>query len=84
MQNTENRKAKFVSAVAYYDGERTIFGHGEVQGEILHDLKGNGGFGYDPLFYCTEISKSFGEATAQEKNAVSHRYRALVDLREKL
>lgn len=84
LKNKDNRKAKFVSAIAYYDGKKTVFGHGEVQGVILHELKGNGGFGYDPLFYCTEINKSFGEATQEEKNAVSHRYRALVDLREKL
>ena len=84
LQDKSNRNAKFVSAIAYYDGEKTVYGNGEVHGVILKELKGNGGFGYDPLFFCTEINKSFGEATAEEKNSVSHRYRALVDLREKL
>ena len=51
---------------------------------MLDKYRGNGGFGYDPLFYCTEIGKTFAEATMEEKNTVSHRSRALSALREKL
>ena len=50
---------------------------GECRGYILKEEVGNGGFGYDPLFYSPELSKSFGEATNEEKNSVSHRGRAM-------
>jgi XTP/dITP diphosphohydrolase len=80
LENTTNRNAKFVSAVVYYDGERTLVGKGEVNGTILHEKCGNGGFGYDPLFFSTELNKCFGQASAEEKNSVSHRYRAICDL----
>jgi XTP/dITP diphosphohydrolase len=46
-------------------------------GHILEEPQGGGGFGYDPLFHSDELGKSFGEATAEEKDAVSHRGRAL-------
>jgi XTP/dITP diphosphohydrolase len=50
---------------------------GDCTGRILEEPRGTGGFGYDPLFFCVELGKSFGEATAEEKDAVSHRGRAL-------
>ena len=77
----ENRHAEYVSAVAliFPDG-REIVTEGHVDGEILTEEQGHGGFGYDPLFYCNEIQKSFGIATPEEKNAVSHRGRALKQL----
>ena len=53
---------------------------GSCAGRILEAPSGTGGFGYDPYFYCTEIGKSFGEAAAEEKDAVSHRGRALAAL----
>lgn len=81
----KNRRAFFASVVAAVlpDG-RKISGEGRVYGEVLDEYRGNGGFGYDPLFYCTEIGKTFAEATMEEKNTVSHRSRALSALREKL
>lgn len=80
-----NRKAYFASVVAAVlpDG-RKISGEGRVFGEILDEYRGNGGFGYDPLFYCNELRKTFGEAEMSEKNTVSHRARALAALRAKL
>ena len=80
LQNKTDRSAKFVSSVVYYDGVRTGVGKGEVHGVILHEKQGTSGFGYDPLFFSTELNKSFGLATAEEKNSVSHRYRAICDL----
>lgn len=77
MQGVQNRSARFVSAVALCAPQGEWVTTGTVEGEILHKQEGNGGFGYDPLFYCTEIGKPFGVATPQEKNAVSHRSRAL-------
>lgn len=83
LNGAENRHAEYVSAVAliFLDG-RKIVTEGRVEGEILESEQGNGGFGYDPLFFCTEINKCFGLATPEEKNAVSHRGRALKQLCE--
>ena len=80
-----DRNAYFVSAVVllFPDG-RYISGEGRVDGTILDEYRGNGGFGYDPLFLCTELNKTFAEATAGEKNSVSHRARALAELKRKL
>ena len=50
---------------------------GSCAGRILEAPSGSGGFGYDPYFFCTELGKSFGDAGPEEKDAVSHRGRAL-------
>lgn len=50
---------------------------GVAGGRILEEPRGTGGFGYDPLFFSDELGKTFGEATAEEKDGVSHRGRAL-------
>jgi XTP/dITP diphosphohydrolase len=50
---------------------------GDCNGRILDAPRGNGGFGYDPLFFSFELGKTFGEATPEEKDSVSHRGRAL-------
>ena len=57
---------------------------GTVEGEILKEEQGNNGFGYDCLFFSTDLNKCFGVATDEEKNSVSHRGRALRALLEKL
>ena len=54
-----------------------IICHGDCTGRILDAPRGTGGFGYDPLFFSDELGKTFGEASASEKDAVSHRGRAL-------
>lgn len=76
-----DRNAKFVTSVAFItpDGFE-ITTHGEVHGRILNEPCGCNGFGYDPIFFSDELGKSFAEATAEEKNAVSHRSRALKSL----
>jgi XTP/dITP diphosphohydrolase len=51
--------------------------HGDCTGRILEAARGGSGFGYDPLFFSDELHKTFGEATAEEKDRVSHRGRAL-------
>lgn len=78
---TTNRAAHFECAVVvlYPDG-RTIVTNGRVDGKILEQERGQNGFGYDSLFFATELGKTFAEATEQEKNAVSHRGRALEKL----
>lgn len=85
MKNIENRNCKFVSAVVlYYPEGKTADGYGECEGKLLRYFDGFKGFGYDPLFYCLELNKSFGIISEKEKNAVSHRYRALMSLLAKL
>ena len=81
LKNPDERKAKFVSSVVLYkrDGE-VVSGMGETHGIIGFQEEGENGFGYDSLFVSDDLGKSFGVATAEEKNAVSHRKRALIDL----
>ena len=68
----------------YGKGGEIAVGTGEVLGEILHEECGEGGFGYDPIFFSSELGKSFGVATEEEKNRVSHRARAIEVLLAKL
>ena len=70
-------------ALVFPDG-RQVLVEGKTYGKILLEEVGTGGFGYDPLFESEDLKKSFGIATAEEKNAVSHRGRALKLMREKL
>lgn len=85
LKNKSNRKAKFVSSVVLCTASgETYFGYGETHGEILFEEVGENGFGYDCIFKSVDLNKSFGLATAEEKNRVSHRYRALIDLKNKL
>ena len=80
-----NREARFVTTIVLlFPNGKSVIGQGEVKGEILREKRGTNGFGYDPLFYCVELGKTFGEATDAEKNSVSHRARALKNLLEKL
>ncbi len=80
----KDRGAYFESCVALVleDG-KSITATGRTYGRILEKEVGNGGFGYDPLFYSFDLNKGFGEATAEEKNSVSHRGRALALLAQK-
>jgi len=86
MQGMDDRRARFVCAVHLtFTGHRAaITAEGHVDGWILEDARGTSGFGYDPLFFCPELNKTFGQATATEKASVSHRGRALRLLAEKL
>lgn len=81
----EKRGARFASAIVMLtpDGNK-IEGKGYVEGRIGYEEKGSNGFGYDPLFIVPEINKTFAELTPEEKNSISHRKRALEDLKRKL
>ena len=72
------RAAKFVCVITclWPDG-RKIVARGECPGEILFAPQGTGGFGYDPVFFLPELGKTYAELTPAEKNAISHRARAL-------
>lgn len=78
-----DRVARFVCVLALIDenGHKKIV-EGYVEGVIVNELKESGGFGYDPLFYYEPLKKTFGEATSEEKNNVSHRGQALKKLKE--
>jgi XTP/dITP diphosphohydrolase len=83
MQGETNRRAYFNSSIVlvHPDGREWI-AEGKTYGYILEKEDGDGGFGYDPLFYSDDLKKSFGKATPEEKNTVSHRFRALQALLE--
>jgi XTP/dITP diphosphohydrolase len=66
--------------VRHADDPQPLIAEAEWHGEILREPRGSGGFGYDPLFLIPELGKTGAELAAQEKNAVSHRGRALVKL----
>ncbi|MCM1189582.1 MAG: RdgB/HAM1 family non-canonical purine NTP pyrophosphatase [bacterium] len=81
----EKRTARFVCAIAAVlpDG-REITTRAAVEGRIGYEEKGEGGFGYDPVFYVPELKKTTAELTEEEKNLVSHRGKALRLMKEEL
>lgn len=81
----EERGARFVSLIALVtpEGDK-IIAPGYIEGKIGYSEKGTGGFGYDPLFIVPELGKTFAELTSEEKNSISHRSKALKNLREQL
>lgn len=85
MKGVTDRRAKFVCCMVYYDVNGEILSAtGEVKGEILTERHGENGFGYDPIFYSYELAKPMGKASAEEKNSVSHRHRALTEIIKKI
>ena len=85
LENQTNRKAKFVSSIVLVRQDGSIVeGLGETYGTIGYEEQGNNGFGYDCIFISDDLGVSFGLASDEDKNNVSHRYRGLVDLLTKL
>jgi len=81
LHGIDNRRARFVCVIALTEpgaSPRTF--RGTVEGEILHEPRGAGGFGYDPLFYYPPFATSFGELSPDRKFDVSHRGQALAAL----
>lgn len=80
------RRARYRCVLVFIraDGAFPEIFEGSTNGTILTEPRGSGGFGYDPLFLSDDLGKSFGEATGAEKDAISHRGRALVKLLEAL
>jgi XTP/dITP diphosphohydrolase len=84
LKNHQNRKAYFKSAVAFSnpEGDLKCF-LGVVEGKITEEIRGTGGFGFDPIFEPKEKpGKTFGEMSAYDKNSISHRSRALREFAE--
>ena len=79
------RTARFVCCIACVFPDGTSFTvRGETEGLIIDDARGEGGFGYDPYFYYEPYGKTFAELTAEQKNAISHRGKAVEKLAAKL
>lgn len=84
MTSKKNRKAYFATVISLIlNGETKTF-EGRVDGTIATEAHGNGGFGYDPIFIAEETGRSFAEMAPEEKNAISHRGRAMRKLAEHL
>ena len=80
LANEENRKACFRTSIALiFEGE-THFFDGTVEGHIIREKRGNGGFGYDPIFIPDGYDKTFAELGNEVKNGISHRARAVAKL----
>ncbi|MBQ9253074.1 MAG: ribonuclease PH [Clostridia bacterium] len=85
MEQVEDREAHFVCALALkLPGQEPILAEGKCPGVILRERRGNGGFGYDPLFLYEPLGKTFAQVNEEEKNAISHRARACEIMKEKM
>lgn len=82
LQGVENRAAQFRTAVALILGGKEYLFEGIVRGEIALEQHGEGGFGYDPLFFPEGGDLTFAQMSSKEKNAISHRGRAVRKLAE--
>ena len=85
LEAVSDRSAYFACCIAcvFPDEREPIVTEGRVYGEILRCARGEGGFGYDPLFYVEKYGKTLAEMSAEEKNAISHRGNALAAFAEK-
>lgn len=85
MRGAKTRSARFVSCIAcVFPNGDAIEAEGICPGTIAFAPQGNGGFGYDPVFFLPELRKTYAQLTPEEKAAVSHRGKALAVLDEKL
>ena len=79
----EQRNAKFVCVVTYYENGQCVVGKGETKGKIAKEPRGENGFGFDPIFEL-ENGKTYAELSEKEKNNISHRKMALENLKKQL
>ena len=85
LQGQLDRGAKFVSAICCaFPGGDGVEARGECPGVIGYAPQGENGFGYDPIFFLPEKKKTFAQLTGEEKNAISHRGKALEKFKEEL
>jgi XTP/dITP diphosphohydrolase len=81
----DKRTARFVCAVAAaIPGKETVVVRGTMEGIIGYEIKGENGFGYDPIFFLPQYGKTSAEISPEEKNKISHRGKALRMIKEKL
>ena len=85
MRGQMTRAAKFVSVITCcFPNGGVLTARGECPGSIAYAPMGEGGFGYDPVFFLPELNKTCAQLSAEEKNAISHRGKALEAFKEKL
>lgn len=77
LEGKENRRARFRTVICWVSEKETHYFEGIVEGEIIGERRGTKGFGYDSVFVPTGNTKTFAEMTMEEKNALSHRSRAV-------
>ena len=83
LKGIENRNARYVCAICVCQPNldyRIV--RGTVEGKIIDERRGENGFGYDPYFYVEEFKKTFAEVSLEQKNTISHRARALREIKE--
>ena len=83
LEGAADRSAEFVCVIACVlpdKSDAAIFCRGATEGVIIDEYRGDGGFGYDPLFFYEPLGKTFSELSAEEKNAISHRGKAVEKL----
>ncbi len=85
MHNKTDRNARFITvAVLMFPDEEYICAEGCLEGQITNEEIGDKGFGYDPIFWVSSLGTTLAEISLQEKNLISHRSKAFLDLRNKL
>jgi len=85
LEGESDRRARFVSCVCcrFPNGDE-LCARGECEGSLLFEAKGDNGFGYDPIFVPAGFDRTMGELSADEKNAISHRGKSFLELKNKL
>ncbi|MDY0363540.1 MAG: RdgB/HAM1 family non-canonical purine NTP pyrophosphatase [Bacilli bacterium] len=73
LENKRDKRAYFSSVICFIFNNKTYFFEGKLEGLIINELRGNNGFGYDPIFYIEKLNKTLAELEANEKNEISHR-----------
>lgn len=76
LDGVENRNAHFRTVICFFDGNKTEFVEGICKGKIIKEMKGDKGFGYDPIFVPEGFEKTFAELDSSTKNEISHRGKA--------
>lgn len=86
LRGTKDRRARYRAVVVLVrpDGSVAATSEGVCEGEILHEPRGTGGFGYDPLFLVAQFGATMAEVPLEQKNGISHRANAIRGLREML
>lgn len=77
LSNQSDRSAHFTTVIALYIHHKVHIFEGRIDGTIIHEKRGTQGFGYDPIFLPDGSDKTFAEMSVEEKNAMSHRAKAL-------
>ena len=80
----KSRKAKFKTIISFIGDNMELISEGIVKGLITNKPKGVGGFGYDPVFYVIDKGKTYSEMTMEEKNQISHRAKAISNMKNLL